>query len=414
MASVTQVRRRNGRSVVVIGAGPIGLEAALQAVRAGFDTRVLEAGRVGEHVRRWGHVRLFTPCSMNLGAASRAALLEASPDRELPGPGDCVTGNEYVDHFLEPLAASPALRDRVLTQRRVVSVARHGLLKHEAVGSATRGRSPFAILVEAPDGSEELLEAGFVIDASGVFQTPHCFGPGGMPARGERAVRSQVRYHLPDITGADRDVFAGKRTVLIGAGYSAATSAVALRSLVADDDGTSLVWLTRANRDRPVRAVANDRLPARRALCDAANEISREQHPRVRHIPGALVDRIDRRADAVFRLGVVDGDGTREVIEADEVVANVGYAADGSLYRSLQVHECYATGAPMKLAARLMETGGGDCLDRPPTEGDALVNPEPNFFIVGNKSYGSDPTFLLANGFSQVAQVARLMVDSLQ
>ncbi|HKO22107.1 MAG TPA: FAD-dependent oxidoreductase, partial [Candidatus Eisenbacteria bacterium] len=34
------------RRVAVIGAGPIGLEAALEAARRGFEVRLYEAGRV--------------------------------------------------------------------------------------------------------------------------------------------------------------------------------------------------------------------------------------------------------------------------------------------------------------------------------------------------------------------------------
>ena len=36
---------------------------------------------------------------------------------------------------------------------------------------------------------------------------------------------------------------------------------------------------------------------------------------------------------------------------------------------------------------------------------DALMNPEPNFFILGAKSYGRDSRFLLKVGFEQVRDV---------
>jgi hypothetical protein len=209
--------------------------------------------------------------------------------------------------------------------------------------------------------------------------------------------------------GRARADFLGKRTVLIGAGYSAATTAVALRTLVLEDDDTSFVWLTRVNRDKPIRVIPGDRLPQRRRLCEQANQICREHHPRMRHLPGAWVRRVDRRGDGKVNLAVKAGDGTREDIEAHWVVANVGYSADRSVYDRLQIHECYATGAPMKLAASLMNVAAVDCLDRPPVEEGLLENPEPRFFIIGNKSYGSDPTFLLQNGLAQAEQVVRMM-----
>ena len=46
--------------VVIIGAGPIGLEAALLARQSGLDVKVVEKGGVASNVRDWGHIRLFT------------------------------------------------------------------------------------------------------------------------------------------------------------------------------------------------------------------------------------------------------------------------------------------------------------------------------------------------------------------
>src|SRR5207237_2873745 len=83
-------------------------------------------------------------------------------------------------------------------------------------------------------------------------------------------------------------------------------------------------------------------------------------------------------------------------LAVDEVVALVGYSPDASIYEQLQVHQCYATAGPMKLAAALLGQSGGDCL----TTGDVLTpetlrNPEPNFFILGAKSYGTNSNFLM-------------------
>ena len=48
--------------IAIIGAGPIGLEAALAASERGLDFTVYEAApTVSGNVRSWGHVRTFTP-----------------------------------------------------------------------------------------------------------------------------------------------------------------------------------------------------------------------------------------------------------------------------------------------------------------------------------------------------------------
>ncbi len=95
--------------------------------------------------------------------------------------------------------------------------------------------------------------------------------------------------------------------------------------------------------------------------------------------------------------------------EVDRVIANVGYGPDNSLYRELQVHECYASLGPMNLAATLFQHGGADCLAVPAQGAQMLRNPEPNFFILGSKSYGRHSHFLLRNGFAQIRDVFTLL-----
>src|SRR5439155_7470551 len=51
-------------TLAIVGAGPIGLEAALAALDRGLDAHVFERGEVGAHPRAWGHVRMFTPWRM--------------------------------------------------------------------------------------------------------------------------------------------------------------------------------------------------------------------------------------------------------------------------------------------------------------------------------------------------------------
>ena len=84
---------------------------------------------------------------------------------------------------------------------------------------------------------------------------------------------------------------------------------------------------------------------------------------------------------------------------------------DHLLYRQLQVHECYATSGPMKLAAALLGSTSQDCLAQESHGADTLANPEPNFFIVGSKSYGRNNTFLMRTGWQQVDEVFSLLQE---
>ena len=169
--------------MIILGAGPVGLEGLLRAHGAGWDAHVYESGRVGENVRRWGHVRMFSPWRMNVSAAGRAAagLGDVDPDG-LP------TGAEYVARYLEPLAASPTLAGRIHLGTEVVALSRGRLLKGDATATDERRRSPFRVLLRDRDG-ERVEEADIVIDATGTYATPNRLGPGGIPAIGERSAR---------------------------------------------------------------------------------------------------------------------------------------------------------------------------------------------------------------------------------
>src|SRR3989441_6538113 len=62
------------RKIAIVGAGPIGLEAALRARHAGHEVTVFESASVGDHFRLYGPVPLFTPFHMNSTALGRERL----------------------------------------------------------------------------------------------------------------------------------------------------------------------------------------------------------------------------------------------------------------------------------------------------------------------------------------------------
>ena len=82
--------------IAILGAGPVGLEAALYACALNLPVTVYERGRVGEHLHQWGHVRLFSPFGMNTTALGLARLRADASQATLPAEGDCITGREYL------------------------------------------------------------------------------------------------------------------------------------------------------------------------------------------------------------------------------------------------------------------------------------------------------------------------------
>ncbi|MDH4044446.1 MAG: NAD(P)-binding domain-containing protein [Gemmatimonadota bacterium] len=396
------------RRVIVVGAGPIGLEAAAAAVAAGHAVTVLERGDVADHVRQWGHVQLFTAFGMNSGPAGRA-LLEAAGVL-LPADGEHLSGATWRERYLLPLAA--ALRDQVRleTGATVRHVSRPHLLKSDAVGETSRRAADgFRVFFDQHHG-EHVLDADAVLDCSGTWGTPNWLGPGGAPALGERALRSAICYHPPDVLFAEFDRYGGRHVCLVGNGDSAATTVLALAQLAETVAGTRVTWVTRTGGGRPVAARPDDPLPGRRSVVALANAVATAGGDVVRWIRDAQIVEITKDAKGfALRLETRDGEW---VEQADEVIANIGYEPDDSLYRALQVHECYASRAPMKLSAALSAAsgkGGADCLDLGGFGPDVLKNPEPDFFILGAKSYGKTSAFLLRTGYEQVRDVMGLI-----
>jgi thioredoxin reductase len=395
--------------LAVLGAGPIGLEAALYARSLNLPVTLYERGRVGEHLLRWGHVRLFSPFGMNATPLGRAAVLAENPQHALPADHDCVTGRQHAAAYLAPLAKCKLLRDVIRTEAQVVSVGRRGLLKADGPGDAARGRQPFRLLVREGKGRERVEEADVVLDCTGTYAQHRWLGDGGIPAVGETAAEAQVAYGLEDVLGERRGHYAGKYVLVVGAGYSAATTVCNLAELARQHNDTWVIWLARGASTQPIRRVANDPLRERDALAVRANTLATRADGNVEFHGQAAVDAVEWAGpDKGFKVGARVA-GKPCSWDVDRVVANVGYTPDTRLYRELQVHECYASLGPMRLAAALAQHAGADCLKVPAQGADVLRNPEPNFFVLGAKSYGRNANFLLRNGFAQVRDVFTLI-----
>jgi hypothetical protein len=395
--------------VVIIGAGPIGLEAALRLSASGFETVVHERDTVASNVKRWGHVELFSPFAMNSSRAGREAVGADRPDDEA-----LLSGAAFVTRYLQPLARSVGRQAVIHEHSSVVSVSREATWKHHLVGRRFEVSDRFLLLIEGA-GGESVERADAVLDCSGTWGTHNPIGAGGICCPGERRVMEVGDYEIPEMGGDGAERFAGRHTLVVGSGHSAATAVVALAGLAesAESDtesaATRVSWITRAQRAAPLEVAAEDLLPGRAALVTAANRLATDDDPVVEWLPGALVLGIDG-GPGQLSVAVDDPRRGREVIAADVVLGLTGCRPDRSLYGELQVHECYATGGPMRLAAELLGDTSEDCLQQSVAGIETLQSPEPNFFILGSKSYGRDSRFLMRVGLEQVELVAKHLV----
>ena len=297
---------------------------------------------------------------------------------------------------MAPLAALPALSSRLHTGARVVAVTRQGMDKTHSRG---RDTTPFLLTVEHPGGDIREYRAAGVIDASGTWGTRNPLGTSGLPAAGETAAAERISSALPDVLGRERARFAGRRVLVVGAGHSAANTLINLAELARHEPGTRILWAVRGATAAKVYGGGDaDGLPARgqlggrvRRLVEAGTVELHTGFGITALTPGA----------AGVRVTSTDG----RSLAADVVVPCTGFRPDLDILRELRLELDPAVEAPRELGP-LIDPEFHSCGTVAPHGAGLLAHPDKDFYIVGMKSYGRAPTFLLATGYEQVRSVA--------
>jgi thioredoxin reductase len=347
--------------IAVIGAGPIGIEAALYARACGLPVALYDRGGIADHVRRWGHVRLFTPFGMNTTPLGIKTLRAEKSSISLPADSDILTGREFRDTYLVPLAESEVLLESLFLETTVLQIGR------DSTGSG------FRLLVRDVKGVERIETADVVLDCAGNYATPKWLGDGGIAAVGELGARPQIASGLEDVLGERKNHYAGKSIVLVGDGYSAATTICSLATLAEEHSATWVFWLTRGTRGQPLPRLANDPFKERDRLAARANSLATRCDGNLEFHPQTVIDEVTHHGpDKGFRVAG-RSNGKPVSWEVERVIANVGY--------------------------------------RPDTKLTAALGPnEPGYIVLGAKS--GTTTFLMRDGFEQVRRVFAAIIGN--
>lgn len=401
--------------VIVIGAGPIGLATAAHLRERGQEVLVLESGEhAGAAMQQWAHIKLFSPWRFNIDAAARR-LLETpcegyAGDWEAPRITKLPTGGELVREYLEPLAAHPEMQPRIRYGHRVVKVSR--LLEDgrgaDKARTAGRDESAFLVRTETADGPVDLIGRA-VVDASGTWNQPSPVGRAGIDAIGEAEARERgfILGGLPDPLGADRQELAGKSLLVLGAGHSTANTIIALGRLQKQYPDTKIQWGLRgvANPIRLYGGGAADQLPARGQLGTSLRRL----------VENGNVQLLENVSVAAMKpeeqLTVVLAD-ERELV-VDRIIAATGFRPDLQMLSELRLDLDESVEAPRQLGP-LIDPEFHSCGTVSAHGEKVLAHPEKNFYIVGMKSYGRAPTFLLATGYEQIRSIAAALSGDAQ
>ena len=160
--------------------------------------------------------------------------------------------------------------------------------------------------------------------------TPNPVGASGLQAVGEAEAESQISYGIPDILGSARARFEGKRTLVVGAGHSAANALLYLAELARQAPATRLLWSVRSPMlTRVLGGGDADALPARGQLGSALRAL--RDSGALEFISGLRITAIQRDAGQLTVAGL-DAQGNPITLhEIDEIICATGQRPDLSL-----------------------------------------------------------------------------------
>lgn len=383
--------------VAIIGGGPVGLAAAAHLVSKGESFVLFEAaGQIAGNISSWSHVRVFSPWQFNIDKAAKQ-LLEAkgwiAPDQDgLP------TGGQIIEQYLAPLAELPELEPYIHLHSKVTAVSRKGLSK---IKTANREKLPFVLHV-LENGEQKVYEAKAVIDASGTWSSPNPAVSEGIWTDGELAIQSKIVYGIPDISGKDRERYAGKNVLVVGSGHSAINALLDLARLKEQAPTTKIHWVIRkSNVNEVYGGQENDGLPARGELGIRLKNLVTSGDVEV--YPSFLIESFGQSGEKIIVVGSRNGEPV-QIDSIDEIISNTGSRPDLSFLREVRTDIDSAIESVRALAP-LIDPNVHSCGTVRPHGEKELRQPEPNFYIVGSKSYGRAPTFLMATGYEQVRSI---------
>jgi thioredoxin reductase len=387
----------NNLPVAVIGAGPVGMAAIAHLANRNTPFILFEAGAsVGSSILSWEQIRVFSPWKYNIDKVAKEMLLKT--DWTEPNEEDTHTGGELVDLYLKPLSELAQFKDFIHTNSKVISIGKKDLDKMK---TANRENVPFVIQVQQ---DEQILtfEAKAIIDSTGTWLTPNPIGSGGNYASGELENASTIFYGIPDVLHKHKMRFANKKVAVIGGGHSAINTILELEKIKDEFPETTINWILRKqNMTKVYGGKEDDALAARGALGIKIESLVNAERINV-YTPFQIQE--IRKTDGQMTLIGQQNDKRAAIPAIDEIIANTGSRPDFSFERELRLN-ISNTLESVEALTELIDPNIHSC-GTVRAHGEAeLKHPEKDFYIVGSKSYGRAPTFLMATGYEQVRSI---------
>jgi thioredoxin reductase len=297
-----------------------------------------------------------------------------------------------------PLANLPGIKPNVHLNSKVLSIGRRNLDKLKTLG---REELPFVIQILTDDRVEQ-FEAKAIIDASGTWSSPNPVGSGGVYAVGETTNRNHIFYGIPDILGQHVGRYKNKSVVVVGSGHSSINAILDLNQLKERYPATEIHWILRKKNVRDVYGgQEDDALEARGALGMKIEQLVNEDLVNV-YAP-FQIQQIEKSDDKLAIIGFQEN-MKFALPGIDQIISNTGSRPDFSFLREIRLSIDPSLESVAEIA-ELIDPNIHSCGTVRPHGEKELRHPDKDFYVVGSKSYGRAPTFLMATGYEQVRSI---------
>lgn len=378
-------------TIAIIGAGPLGVEAALYARFLGYHVSIFEARRVAHRMLQWNDRPLDTPIGELTTSLGRAALAAQYPEYLTPDPTRIFTGKQYAEEYLLPLAKTDLLFDDIHFLSPVVDISRlrEGTLptpgQYHQFDWQDRCNDEFRILVEGRHRGTWASRADCIIDCTGSGTARFGLGPGGGLAIGESGLRKDFLEHLPYDRKFEPKTYDNRKIVIVGATQEAC---LCVRECLRYAAHQQLIWIV-----PPKKSTDSDTLNSTRL------ELSNHDSDSFVMIESLGVESIVKSDSGSWILKLLKDDESTVEIEADCVVSRTQRQSE-PLGETLLAHSPHGTAYLERIFIESTASEGSGNLDLSRVR--EVLTPEPGYFRL--QSAGG-----LAEGFERLRVIFAIL-----